>query len=135
MLDHNRSEGYTVAAHQLGKFYRDDLGIKRDLQKAELWFRRSAEAGNDYSEYALGKLLESENRIEEALHWYEKAVAQANQFALYRLGKLNLTGEKIPKDVEKAINYLKRSADDGNQYAQYTLGKLYLLGRGLKPDR
>lgn len=129
------SEGYTVAAHQLGKFYRDDLGIKRDLQKAELWFRRSAEAGNDYSEYALGKLLESENRIEEALHWYEKAVAQANQFALYRLGKLNLTGEKIPKDVEKAINYLKRSADDGNQYAQYTLGKLYLLGRDVKPDR
>lgn len=47
------AEGYTVAAHQLGKFYRDDLSTLRDHEKAELWFRCSAEAGNDYSEYAL----------------------------------------------------------------------------------
>ena len=44
-------EGYTVAAHQLGKFYRDDLSTMRDHEKAEQWFRRSAEAGNDFSEY------------------------------------------------------------------------------------
>ena len=50
-------EGYTVAAHQLGKFYRDDLSTLRDHEKAEQWFWRSAEAGNDFSEYALGKLL------------------------------------------------------------------------------
>ena len=46
-------EGYTVAAHQLGKFYRDDLSTLRDHEKAEQWFRCSAEAGNDFSEYAL----------------------------------------------------------------------------------
>ena len=55
-------EGYTVAAHQLGKFYRDDLSTLRDHEKAEHWFRRSAEAGNDFSEYALGKLLLTQKR-------------------------------------------------------------------------
>ena len=128
-------EGYTVAAHQLGKFYRDDLSTLRDHEKAEQWFRCSAEASNDFSEYALGKLLLTQKRTVEALEWLDKAAEQGNQFARYRLGKIYLTGEPVPKDVEKALTYLTASADQGNQFAQYTLGKLYLLGRDVPPDR
>lgn len=127
-------EGYTVAAHQLGKFYRDDLSTLRDREKAEEWFRRSAEAGNDFSEYALGKLLLTQKRWEEALGWLGKAADHGNQFARYRLGKIYLAGESVPKDVAKALAYLTASADQGNQFAQYTLGKLYLLGRDVPPD-
>ena len=129
-LDQLWEEGYTVAAHQLGKFYRDDLSTLRDQ-----WFRCSAEAGNDFSEYALGKLLLTQKRTVEALEWLDKAAEQDNQFARYRLGKIYLTGEPVPKDVEKALAYLTASADQGNQFAQYTLGKLYLLGRDVPPDR
>ena len=128
-------EGYTVAAHQLGKFYRDDLSTLRDHEKAEEWFRRSEEAGNDFSEYALGKLLLTQKRWEEALGWLGKAADHGNQFARYRLGKIYLAGESVPKDVAKALAYLTASADQGNQFAQYTLGKLYLLGRDVPPDR
>lgn len=128
-------EGYTVAAHQLGKFYRDDLSTLRDHAKAEQWFRRSAEAGNDFSEYALGKLLLTQKRWDEAMEWFDKAADHGSQFAQYRLGKIYLTGEFVPKDVEKALAYLTASADQGNQFAQYTLGKLYLLGRDVPPDR
>lgn len=129
------SEGYTVAAHQLGKFYRDDLSTMRNHEKAELWFRLSAEAGNDFSEYALGKLLLSQERTEEAMQWLGKAADHGNQFARYRLGKIYLTGESATKDVQKALEYLTASAEQGNQFAQYTLGKLYLLGRDVKQDR
>lgn len=128
-------EGYTVAAHQLGKFYRDDLSTLCDHEKAEQWFRRSAEAGNDFSEYALGKLVLTQKRWEEALGWLGKAADHGNQFARYRLGKIYLAGESVPKDVAKALAYLTASADQGNQFAQYTLGKLYLLGRDVPPDR
>ena len=128
-------EGYTVAAHQLGKFYRDDLSTLRDHEKAEEWFRRSAEAGNDFSEYALGNLLLTQKRWEEALGWLGKAADHGNQFARYRLGKIYLAGESVPKDVAKALAYLTASADQGNQFAQYTLGKLYLFGRDVPPDR
>ena len=128
-------EGYTVAAHQLGKFYRDDLSTLRDHAKAEQWFRRSAEAGNDFSEYALGKLLLTQKRTVEALAWLGKAADHGNQFAQYRLGKIYLAGESVPKDVEKALAYLTASADQGNQFAQYALGKLYLFGRDIPPDR
>ena len=128
------SEGYTVAAHQLGKFYRDDLSTLRDHAKAEMWFRLSAEAGNDFSEYALGKLLLNQEHTEEAMQWLGKAADHGNQFARYRLGKIYLTGESVPKDVEKALGYLTASAEQGNQFAQYTLGKLYLLGNDVKQD-
>ena len=118
--------GLTIAAHQLGKCWRDGLGVLPDDDKAELWFRRSAEAGNDCSQYALGKLLQGQKRITEAMEWYEQAAAQGNQYADYRLGKLYLLGDSIPKDTDKAIVYLTRAAESSNQYAQYALGKLYL---------
>lgn len=111
------NDGFTAAARQLGKCWRDGLGILPDDDKAELWFRRSAETGNDFSQYALGKLLQDRKRIEEALGWYEKAAAQGSQFAGYRLGKLYLLGDSVPKDTEKAIAHLTQSAEAGNQYA------------------
>lgn len=129
------AEGYTVAAHQLGKFYRDDLSTMRDHEKAERWFRLSAEAGNDFSEYALGKLLLSQKRTGEAVRWLDKAARHGNPFAQYRLGKLCLTGESVKKDVRKALEYLTAAARQGNPFAQYTLGKLYLLGRDVEQDR
>lgn len=128
-------EGYTVAAHQLGKFYRDDLSTMRDHEKAERWFRLSAEAGNDFSAYALGKLLLSQKRTDEAVRWLDKAAGHGNPFAQYRLGKLCLTGESVKKDVRKALEYLTAAARQGNPFAQYTLGKLYLLGRDVEQDR
>lgn len=125
----------TVAAHQLGKCYRDGLGVLPDGEQAERWFRLSAEAGNDYSQYALGKLLQEQGRITEAVEWYEQASSQGNQYADYRLGKLCLTEEGMPKDVVEAVRHLTASAEAGNQYAQYTLGKLYLMGRDIPQDR
>lgn len=128
-------QGFSVAAHQLGKVWRDGLlDGETDMAKAELWFRRSAESGNDYSQYALGKLLQGQGRISEAVEWYEKASAQGNQYADYRLGKLHLTGDGLEKDVERAVRYLTAAASKGNQYAQYALGKLYLMGTVVSKD-
>lgn len=124
--------GFTAAAHQLGKAWRDGLlNGNKDEFKAEIWFRRSAEAGNDYSQYALGKLLQGQGKISEAIEWYEKA---GNQYAHYRLGKLYLTGKGVSRDVERAIRDLTISAESGNQYAQYALGKLYLMGKEVEKN-
>lgn len=128
-------KGLTVAAHQLGKCYRGGLGVIPDEEQAKVWFLRSAQAGNDYSQYALGKLLQGQGRITEAIEWYGQASAQRNQYADYRLGKLYLVGKEVPKDAEKAVRHLTASAEAGNQYAQYALGKLYLMGQEVERDR
>lgn len=128
-------EGYTIAAHQLGKSYRDGVGSSVDQELAAEWFQKSAEAGNPCSAYALGKLLEQE-QFPQALHWLRQAAEQNDPYAQYRLGKLLLTGtEGVPKDVDAAIQLLKDSATQGNSFAQYTLGKLYLLGQEVQVDR
>ena len=127
--------GFTVAAHQLGKCWRDGMGVLPDDEQAELWFRRAAEAGHDFSQYALGKLLQGQKRMEEAVSWYERAAAQGNSYAAYRLGKLYLDGTDVPKNMAKAVEYLTDAAQEGNQYAQYTLGKLYLTGEDVARDQ
>ncbi len=128
-------EGLKVAAHQLGKCYRDGLGVLPDEDRAGGWLQWSAEAGNDYSQYALGKLLQERGRIREALRWYEEASARGNEYADYRLGKLYLIGKDVPKDVLAAVRHLAAAAELGNQYAQYTLGKLYLMGQDVPRDK
>lgn len=135
VLEQLWSSGFTVAAHQLGKCWRDGLGVLPDDKKAELWFQCGAEAGHDFSQYALGKLLQSQKRINEAVSWYEKAVELGDPYATYQLGKLYLQGEQVQKDVAKALEYLTQSAEQGNQYAQYTLGKLYLTGEEVAQDQ
>ena len=127
--------GFTVAAHQLGKCWRDGMGVLPDDEQAELWFRRAAEAGHDFSQYALGKLLQSQKQMEEAVSWYEKAAEQGNLWAAYRLGKLYLEGKDVSKNAARAVEYLTDAAQAGNQYAQYTLGKLYLTGEDVTQDR
>ena len=135
VLEQLWQRGFSLSAYQLGKCWRDGRGVLPDDEQAELWFRRAAEAGYDFAQYALGKLLQSENRMGEAVSWYKKAADQGNSWAAYRLGKLYLEGKAVPKDVPKAVGYLTFSAEQGNQYAQYTLGKLYLPGQDVKPDR
>ena len=123
-------EGYTIAAHQLGKAYRDGLGISIDRKAAAEWFQKSAEAGNTCSAYALGKLLLEQEQFPQAIHWLRQAAEQNDPYAQYRLGKLLLTGaEGVPKDVDAAIQLLKDSAAQGNQFAQYTLGNSICWGR------
>lgn len=135
VLEQLWQRGFSLAAYQLGKCWRDGRGVLPDDERAELWFRRAADVGYDFAQYALGKLLQSQNRMDEAVSWYEKAAAQENTCAAYRLGKLYLEGKDVPKDVRKAVAYLTDSAEHGNQYAQYALGKLYLTGQNVKQDR
>ena len=134
MLEQLWQRGFSLAAYQPSKCWRDGWGVLPDDEQAELWFRRAADAGYDFAQYALGKFLQSQKRTDEAVSWYEKAAAQGNSCAAYRLGKLYLQGKDVPKDVPKAVSYLTASAEQGNQYAQYTLGKLYLTGQDVKQE-
>ena len=135
VLERLWQRGCSLAAYQLGKCWRDGRGVLPDDAQAELWFRRAADAGYDFAQYALGKLLQSQKRVGEAVFWYEKAAAQGNSWAAYRLGKLYLQGKDVSKDVHKAVVYLTESAEQGNQYSQYALGKLYLTGQDVRQDR
>ena len=131
MLEQLWNAGFTVAAHLLNKCWRDSMGVLPDDEQAELWFRRAAEAGHDFSQYALGKLLQSQKRMDEAVSRYEKAAAQdnsyaasaeqGNQFAQYALGRLYLDGREVPRDPDQSWDWFSAMAEQGNKYAQFFL--------------
>ena len=85
--------GFSMAAHHLGRAWRDGLGILPDDEEAEFWFRQASEAGGARSQYALGMLLQEQRRVEEAMVWYMQAADARNQTVRYHLGKLFLQGE------------------------------------------
>ena len=127
-------KGFTSAAYHLGRAYRDGLGVLPDDEKAEEWFRRSATTGDARSQYVLGRLLQEQGRLSEAVAWYEHAYKSDSQYAQYSLGKMYLLGSGVPKDVSKAVRLLTSSANQGNQYAQYVLGKLCLQGKEVEKN-
>ena len=102
VLEQLWQRGFSLAAYQLGKCWRDGRGVLPDDQQAELWFRRAAEAGYDFAQYALGKFLQSQKRTDEAVSWYGKAAGAGELLRAYRLGKLYLDGKDVPKDVAQS---------------------------------
>ena len=134
VLEQLWDKDFTSAAYHLGRAYRDGLGLLPDDEKAEKWFRRSADTGNVHTLYVLGKLLQEQGRLSEAVAWYERACESGSQYAQYSLGKMYLLGNGVPKDVSRAIQLLRSSANQGNQYAQYVLGKLCLQGKEVEKN-
>ena len=131
MLEQLWNAGFTVAAHLLNKCWRDSMGVLPDDEQAELWFRRAAEAGHDFSQYALGKLLQSQKRMDEAVSRYEKAAAQNSSDAQSSLGTIYYNGEGVTKDYAKAMEWYRKAADQGNMYGEFNIGLLYEFGYGV----
>ena len=129
------NDGSASTAYQLGRVWRDGLGVLPDDEKAEVWFHRAAEGGHVGAQYALAKVLHEQGRTSEAISWYKQAAEGGNPFASYQFGKLYLAGEGVPKDVSKAVECLTEAAEQGNSQSQYILGKLYLLGNEVEQDR
>ncbi len=99
------------------------------------WFTASADQGNQFAQYSLGKLfLDGKEDLtpntQQAVKWLTLSADQGNQFAQYSLGKLFLDGkEDLAPSTQQAVKWLTLSADQGNQFAQYSLGKLFLDGK------
>ncbi len=126
--------GSIAIAFQLGRVWRDGLGVIPDDEKAEVWFRCAAEAGHSGAQYSLAKFLLQQGRINEAISWFEQAAENGSQFASYQLGKLYLQGIQGEKDIDKSVAHLADAAEQGLSQAQYLLGKLYLLRQDEEQD-
>lgn len=51
-------QGYPLAECQIGYFYREGLGIEKDLNKAFYWTKRAAEHGDRDGQYNLSLFYE-----------------------------------------------------------------------------
>lgn len=106
----------------LGYFSPGEAMAEAKLEEMER-LRASAERGDPFAQYRLGKLLLLQKETEGAIQWLTASAEQGNQFAQYALGKLYLLGKEdgIERSRETAVYWLTLAANQGNQHAQYFL--------------
>ena len=114
------------------------------------WFTKSAERGNQYAQYMLGKLYLTGKEVphdeERAVHWLSQSAEQGNQYAQYLLDHLE---ENRPPSAMLAVtrllhhmsrvfrdNSVPKSRPGGIQIDRKRLKKLQekRIALGHKPD-
>lgn len=121
--------------YRLGVMTLKGIGCDADIFKAAEFFIKSADNGNVYAAYRLGKIYLSDNlkNLELAEKYLKIAAEKDDPYAMYSLAKLYLGGE-IPMRKDEAISLLEKSARLGNTVSSYALGKLYLFGHEIERD-
>lgn len=115
-------QGYPLAECQIGYFYYNGLGVKKDLEKAIYWTRSAADHGDRDAQYNLARFYEDaigvECDMEQAIFWYRKAALQNHNLAIEKCKELGIDlnislidKESIRKVLQCRIyplGYLKR---------------------------
>eukprot|EP01113_Clastostelium_recurvatum_P001120 TRINITY_DN10467_c0_g1_i1.p1 TRINITY_DN10467_c0_g1~~TRINITY_DN10467_c0_g1_i1.p1 ORF type:complete len:408 (+),score=84.31 TRINITY_DN10467_c0_g1_i1:64-1224(+) len=105
--DHQHPE----AMLRVADAYQNGTGVSKDLQQAETYASRSADANNPEAMYMLGNLLTSLARGEEGRSWWSRAVTSHGHAPSCRsLGYSYWTGENVQKDLYKAQDYFSKAA-------------------------
>lgn len=137
-LEQLAGEGDVHAQFLTGVLYRDGRLLIPDTKKARYWMEQAAKHELPQAEYALGKLLLSDDPDvydpSEGIRWMKAAAQNGNDYAAYALGKEYLSAKHVVKNLDSAKEYLQQAAENENPWAQYLLGKLYLTGEGAGAD-
>ena len=72
--------------------YQNGKGVEQSDTEAVKWYRKGAEAGNDWAIYNLGYMYENGRGVAqselEAVKWYRKAADAGNDWAKEQLSNL-----------------------------------------------
>ena len=66
--------------------------MERDSAKAQEYLTQSAKTGNQFAQYALGKLYLERGDKAEAHYWFSQSAAQGNEYAQFFLDRWNSLG-------------------------------------------
>jgi TPR repeat protein len=109
----NAFKMFTIAAEQknvyafnsLGFFFENGIGVRKDIKKALIWYRRAARSGDILAYANIGSIYRDAQNIKCARFWFLRALECGDGDAALELGKLYLKS-KSKRGVIKAFNYL-----------------------------
>jgi len=113
-----KKEKTMYAQYQIGNFYAEGLGVKKNLIEAINWYKLSAEQGFTYAQFNLGGMYYRgegiEKNVVQAVYWYKKAAAQGDELAQHSLGIMYAEGQGLVKDMTRAHMWLNLAAANGS---------------------
>ncbi len=97
--------GDTAVMSNLGYFYDEGIGVKRNRPAAMYWYRKAYRKGNYAGANNIGVIYRMENKPRPALRWFEKAVALGDIDANLEIAQVYVRDLERP---EAAKPYLER---------------------------
>ena len=98
----------TAASYRLGKEFLKGEIVERDITKAVEYLTQSAEAGNQYAQYALGKLYLDKQDREQAHYWFTQSAAQGNEYAQFFLDRWDsLKPPSVMLSVTRLLHHMR----------------------------
>ena len=99
--------------------YTSGNAVNKDTARAADWFTKSAEAGNQYAQYMLGKLCltgQGQPRDQaKAMVWFSRSDAQGNQYAQFFLEQRNdLHPPSVMLAVTRLLYHMSRIFQDNS---------------------
>lgn len=121
--------GSTRAQLALGWMFHVGKGISSDLDQAQKWYWRAADAGSAEAFYYLGVLKSKQREYGNAVAYFERAASENYMPAVYALGLVYDFGAGVAADKTKALQYYRRAAQMGHLFAQRVVGGAMMRGR------
>jgi TPR repeat protein len=118
------AEGNANALFNLGQAYRLGRGVAVDLDQAETYYERAADAGHPA---ALGNLAtlyyfsKKPPRVADAVSWWEAGARAGDPRSQYILGAMTFNGDPVEKDVPTAYAWTWAAAEAGLEEAKTAL--------------
>jgi TPR repeat protein len=129
------NQGYKYGQFNLGRLYRDGLGVEQDGESAYMWIKKAADQGYTEAQSEMDMFNDSEKSIEIYTQLAESGFLESQKTLgiLYYYGKKNYA----EKDYSKAFFWLKKYVDGSNDKkktvdanVQYCTGNIYYNGYG-----
>ena len=126
-----------AAQEWLGWFYDNGLGVEPDTQKAAYHYRLAANAGQNYSRWRLGVMIDQGNApgtLEDAYSLFQMAADADFTNAMVSMAVMQALGRGTDQDYEAALANYMRAARAGNPNGTRGVGVHFALGQGVPQD-
>jgi TPR repeat protein len=125
--------------YEIGEVYLRGAGVKKNLDTAAAWFKKSADQGyapaaSIYASYLFG-VDGRPAHPKEALAYLREAIDGGDESAMYELAVMTWTGHDVPRDKTRALELMTLAASNGSMPAIIDLASRYYKGDGVLPDR
>lgn len=114
----------------LGYFYDEGVGVRKDKEKAMSWYKRAYRLGNSAAASNIAILYREHGRHQLERQWFERAAALGDGDAAVELAKLYLEGKGARRSKEKAVALLNGAVSSssiteaGREEAAVLLGEV-----------
>lgn len=130
--------GNARAQHAVGQIYNYGLGLEANHELANVWYRKSAEAGLVLAQFslALNQQHGIGTGIDQALAFenYRRAAEQGHPYAMNNLAVMYFRGVGTKTDIKASFDWFMRSAEAGLARGAHNVASQLEYGIGQPVD-